>query len=238
MTPLLEVRNLSVAVGGQTLVDGVGFTLAEGEGLAIIGPNGAGKTILLRALLGLMPYSGSVRWAPGVRIGYVPQKIDFDRYLPMSVEDFFAAKLKIARIPRAALDEPLSVVGFAKEMLRKNMGHLSFGQFQKALIVFALLGDPQVLILDEATLGVDVPYETYVYDRIAELRAKRRLAIVLVSHELEIVYRYTTKVLCLNRRVICMGAPQEALNERVLKELYKEATLYVHHHDHDAPHDL
>ncbi|MBI2514621.1 metal ABC transporter ATP-binding protein [Candidatus Wolfebacteria bacterium] len=230
MKTLLSVKNLNVSFGNQKILEDVSFEVEKGESLAIVGPNGAGKTILFKALLGLTPFSGEIKWQPNVKIGYVPQKIDFDRYLPMSLGDFLLAKARILNLPAEIVEEKLNIVGFSQETLKTGLGNLSFGQFQKALIVFALIGDPDVLLLDEATLGVDAPYETYIYEIIRRLEKERALTTLLISHEVEIVYRYTTRVLCLNRKMICIGPPQEALNEETLKSLYKEATVYHHRH--------
>lgn len=230
MEPLLNVKDLSVSFGNQKILDKISFDVEKGDSLAIIGPNGAGKTVLFHALLGFIPYSGEINWQPDVKIGYVPQKIDLDRYLPLSLGDFLFAKAKILNLSMKEAERNLSVVGFTKEMLKHSLGKLSFGQFQKALIVFALIGNPDVLLLDEATLGVDAPYETYIYDIIEKLQKERDLTIILISHEFEIVYKHASKVLCLNRRMLCFGTPEEAINEKTLKELYKEGTHYQHRH--------
>ena len=231
MPPILSVKDLSVSLGGQKILENINFEVREGESLAIIGPNGAGKTVLFRALLGFIPYFGEIVWQPGIRVGYVPQKIDFDRYLPLSLEDFLCAKAKILNLPKKEIEKNLGAVGFSKSILKSSLGNLSFGQFQKALILFALIGDPDTLLLDEPTLGVDAPYETYIYEIVHRLQTERKLTILLISHEIEIVYRYTTKVLCLNKKMLCLGTPQEALTEKNLAALYKETTIYHHHHE-------
>lgn len=231
MQALLSVHNLNVVIGQQHILQDVSFEVQQGESFAILGPNGAGKTILLKALLSLVPHTGTIRWRPGVRIGYAPQRIDFDRYLPVSLGDFLTAKAKIQGLSREEIYSLLPVVGFSRETLDHRFGTLSYGQFQKALIIFGLLGDPDVLLLDEATLGVDMPYEKHIYEVLEKLRKEKKLTIIIVSHELEIVYKYTSRVLCLNRQMVCVGLPKEALTEKTLKELYKESTFYVHHHE-------
>lgn len=229
--PILSVKKLSVSLGGQKILEDISFEVEKGESLAIIGPNGAGKTVLFRALLGFIPYEGEVRWQAGIKIGYVPQKIDFDRYLPLTVGDFLAAKVKILNLPQKEVERNLGVVGFLRQILKSNLGSLSFGQFQKVLIIFALIGDPDVLLLDEATLGVDTPYESYIYEIIYKLQNERQLTILLISHEIEIVYKYTSKVLCLNRKMLCFGLPTDTLTEKTLDKLYKKTVMYRHHHD-------
>ncbi|MBI3638258.1 metal ABC transporter ATP-binding protein [Candidatus Wolfebacteria bacterium] len=230
MTSILSVKNLNVSFGNHKILEGVSFEISKGESLAIIGPNGAGKTILFRALLGLIPYEGEITWQRGVKIGYVPQKVDFDRYLPLSLEDFLLAKIKVLGLPKKEMEKNLEVVGFSKNILKSSLGNLSFGQFQKALILFALIGDPDVLMLDEATLGVDAPYETYIYEIIYKLQTERKLTILLISHEFEIVYKYTSKILCLNKKMLCFGTAEETLTDKNLAQLYKDTAVYKHHH--------
>lgn len=99
MPPILSVKNVGVLLAGKTIVEGISFELARGDSLAVIGPNGSGKTVLLRALLGIAPHSGDVVWAPGVKVGYVPQKIDADRHLPLSIGDLLRAKSRVVRLP-------------------------------------------------------------------------------------------------------------------------------------------
>lgn len=231
MEQILSVKNLNVYFGDQKAVEDVSFEVDKGESVAIIGPNGAGKTVLFRAILGLLPFKGKVAWRPGVKIGYVPQKIDFDRYLPLTVEDFLRAKILALGLRDSEIEKNFGVVGFKKENLKMALGSLSFGQFQKVLILFALVGDPDVLMLDEATLGVDTPYETYIYEIIYKLQKERGLAIMLISHEFEVVYKYTSKVMCLNKKMVCFGAPEHALTEGNLAALYKDSAHYHHHHE-------
>lgn len=230
MTSLLSVKNLNVVLGNQKILEDVAFELNKGDGLAIIGPNGAGKTVLFKALLGIVPYTGQINWQPNVKIGYVPQKVDIDRYLPLTLEDFLFAKIKTLGLDKSEIKNNLEIVGLKPGILKSTVGHLSFGQFQKALIVFALLGSPDVLLLDEATVGVDVPYETQIYEIIRRLQEKRELTVVTISHELEIVYRYATKVLCLNRKMLCFGAPREELTKEAIVSIYNHAAIYHHQH--------
>jgi ABC-type Mn2+/Zn2+ transport system ATPase subunit len=230
----LEVRNLSVSVDGTHLLDDVSFDLGVGERLIIIGPNGAGKTVLIKSLLGLMKYDGEVEWAKDVRIGYVPQKIDADRHLPITYRDLFVSKCSIVGEPVEKISEITESVGLAKRMLETPVGHLSGGQFQLGLIAFALIGKPNVLILDEPTASVDEPGEEHIYSLIHRLQQQYDLSVIAVSHDLSFVYKHATKVLCLNRRSVCMGKP-EVVTPSVLSELYGESqSLYVHHHDHSG----
>jgi ABC-type Mn2+/Zn2+ transport system ATPase subunit len=114
-------------------------------------------------------------------------------------------------------------------MLEIPVGHLSGGQFQRGLIGFALIGNPNVLLLDEPTASIDEPGEEHIYELIHRLQDQYNLAVITVSHDLSFVYRYATKVLCLNRRSVCMGAPREALTPEVLEQLYGPSHGYYQH---------
>lgn len=228
---LLTVKSLSVRIDGKVIVENVSFELEASDRLSILGPNGAGKTMLLKALLNLVPYSGEIVWGPAVRVGYVPQKIDADRHLPLTYRDLFISKCGIAKVPTGQIEEISQSVGMTKAMLNTPVGHLSGGYFQRGLIGFALIGKPNVLLLDEPTASIDEPGEEHIYELIHRLQEQYKLAVITVSHDLSFVYRYATRVLCLNKRSVCIGTPREALTAEVLEELYGPL-LSHYHHDH------
>jgi len=229
---LLRVKHLSIQLEDRTVVEDLSFELAAGERLSILGPNGAGKTVLLKALLKLLPHRGEIVWAPHVRIGYVPQKIDADTHLPLTFIDLFRAKCATQKISFNQVSEITSRVGLTTQVLATPVGHLSGGQFQRGLIAFSLLGDPNVLLMDEPTASVDEPGEEHIYELINRLQTQHQLASIMVSHDLSFVFRYATKVLCLNRQQVCFGSPKETLSTDVLTKLYGESVgFYDHHHD-------
>ncbi len=240
MAKAVSVANLSVAFDNRVVVNDLSFDLEQGEILAVIGPNGSGKTVLLKTLLGLLPHTGDIEWMPDAKLGYVPQKIDADRHLPMNMEDLLAAKAAVMGLDKTAVQNAVQAVGLGKDLLRTPVGHLSGGQFQKALIAFAVLGKPNIILFDEPTASLDQLSEEHIYDLMHDLQEKQGMTIILVSHELSVVYRYATKVLCLNWEKICFGAPEEALNTEVLKKLYgsphKLHSPQAHHVHHDEQH--
>src|SRR5690348_2369167 len=217
---LLSVKSLSVRIEDKLIVDDVSFELSERERLSILGPNGAGKTVLLKALLGLLPSTGDILWATQARIGYVPQKIDAEIHLPLTFNDLFQAKCHILKVPIPSARGVAESVGLTKDILSTPVGHLSGGQFQRGLIGFALIGEPNVLLLDEPTASVDEPGEEHIYELIHRLQEERNLASIMVSHDLSFVFRYATTVLCLNRQRVCFGSPRDALSHYVLEKLY------------------
>jgi zinc transport system ATP-binding protein len=230
---VLEVENLSVSFGDLRVLDSVSFAVERGSALAIIGPNGAGKSVLLRAIIGSLVHTGSVRWAPGTRIGFVPQKLDLDRDLPLTGNDLIRAK---AHVHRASIDEvarTIAMVGLGAAEMGRAIGAMSGGQFQRLLIAMALVGDPTVLLLDEPAAGVDAPGQAHLSELIDRLRADRAVTVVLISHDLSVVFSNATNVLCLgNRTAAAFGPPREVLTPSMLTELYgTQMGLHVHSHD-------
>ena len=233
MASILTIEDLRVEFDGESAIENLTFTLEPGESLAIIGPNGAGKTVLLRSLLGMTSYKGTIAWGEHVRIGYVPQKIEADRHLPVNVQNLLHAKAATLHIPKSEVQKTIAMVGLNEKTLATPVGHLSGGQFQRSLIAFALLGSPNVLILDEPTASIDKPGEEAIYELLHRLHDKLGMALILVSHDLSVVYRYADKVLCLNRSGVCYGSPEEALTPDVLARLYGSKSKYYQHHSHD-----
>src|SRR5947209_8258025 len=153
----LEVRHLSVQFDETKILSDLSFAVSRVDALAVIGPNGDGKSVLLRALIRAIPFTGSVEWAPGTRIGYVPQKLDLQRDVPITGSDFLRARAELARGSGTDIARALSMVGVSAETARQPIGTLSVGQFQRMLVAFALVGGPNILMLDEPTAGVDEP---------------------------------------------------------------------------------
>ncbi len=205
------------------------FAVEKGSTLAVIGPNGSGKTVLFRALIGALPCTGVIRWAPGTRLGYVPQKLDIERDLPLTGRDFLHAKAKVVDVSRREVDRSLELVSLASGVAEQPIGSLSGGQFQRLLLAFALLGAPTVLLFDEPTAGVDEPGEERLYETIRRLQVERGLTLLLISHELSLVGRYATRVLCLSREPPCFGPPDEILTPEVIEQVYGTPLKYHRH---------
>jgi zinc transport system ATP-binding protein len=230
---VLSVQKLRVGFGDRAVIHDLSFEVARGENLAIIGPNGAGKTVLLRALLNLVPYEGLIRWAPDVKLGYVPQSIAADRQLPLHVRDLLGAKARLLKLPPDSIRTAAQIVNLAPEILDARVGVLSGGQFQKMLITFALLGDPNVLLVDEPTASLDELAQEHIYELLEKLRLERNLTVILVSHDLSVVFQFATRVLCLSGERPCYGAPRDILTPETLAAVYSGVPKFYHHaHDH------
>ncbi|MBI2064113.1 MAG: metal ABC transporter ATP-binding protein [Candidatus Yanofskybacteria bacterium] len=236
---ILNIENLGVKFDQNEVLKGLGFFVQKGDVLAIIGPNGSGKSVLFRALLGLIPYSGKIEWAKGLRLSYVPQKLNIDKELPLSVEEFLKIKSKnhnkiISVLNSVGLSDKDHEKGhLARHLLKQRLGWLSGGQLQRVLIAWAVLDDPDVLLFDEPTSGIDIGGEETIYNLLRKLKEERNLTMLLISHDLNIVYKYANNVICLNKEMICYGVPSEVLDPSALTKLYGgEAGFYKHEHGH------
>ena len=229
MEHALQVTDLSIAFGAVPVIHDLGFSVPRGSTLAIIGPNGAGKTLLFRALIGAVPHGGVVRWAPATRIGYVPQKLDIQRDLPVTGDDLLAAKAAVLPASGREARHALELVGLAPEHAARPIGTLSGGQFQRLLLAMSLLGQPNVLLFDEPAAGVDEPGQEQLYEMIHRVQQADGLTLLLISHELSVVYRHATNVLCLSRERPWFGPPSEVLTPATIEQLYG-APLRYHRH--------
>lgn len=228
---ILAVKNLTIILDRQTIVEDLSFEVKKGEYLTIIGPNGSGKTSLFRALIGVLPYKGAVEWDPGIAVGYVPQKLDLERNVPLSLRDFLYTKTRTTTPDE--LQKYLALVHLPLDLLSQPLGTLSGGEFQRALVAFALMGETNVLLFDEPTAGIDKPSEEQIYETLHRLQDERGLTIITISHDLSLVNRYADKVLCLNKRNICFGIPEDVLRSETLAELYGHEHYKFFHHMHD-----
>ena len=229
--PALTVVNLSVDFDRTNVIEKLSFEVTHGSALAIIGPNGAGKSVLAKALIGALPHEGTIRWEANTKIGYVPQKLDIERDLPITSGDFLRAKAAVARASDADVAKSLGLVGLKQESVGKPIGALSGGQFQRLLVAAALIGYPTVLLLDEPTAGVDEPGQDTLNDTLDHLRKERGLTILFISHDLSVVYQHATNVLCLSRGRTCFGVPRNILTPELLAELYGAPVAYHVHND-------
>lgn len=224
------MRDLTIKFGNRAVVQNLSFSVEPGENLAIIGPNGAGKSVLLKALLNLIPYEGAIEWASDARLGYVPQKVAADRQLPLKVTDLLAAKARMLRISAQNADAVAERVGLTRELLGTSVGILSGGEFQKALIAFALLGNPNVLLFDEPMASLDELTEEHIYELLRDLQREQSLTVLLVSHDLSVVYQSATNVLCLSKGKPCFGPPVQILTPQTLEAVYSAPVKFHHHH--------
>jgi zinc transport system ATP-binding protein len=231
MDNILNVRHLAVHFGRRQVLRDLSFTVERGTSLAILGPNGAGKTVLFRSLVGAAHFEGTVEWAAGTRIGYVPQKLDLERDIPITGLDFLTARAALARDAKTDIPRVLELVGIPSDVANQPIGVLSGGQFQRLLLAFALVGDPNVLLLDEPTAGVDEPGQEQLNELVGSLQRDHALTVLFISHELTVVSRYATNVLCLSHGAACFGPPRTVLTPDLLRDIYR-TDVHYHVHNH------
>ncbi|MCB1788812.1 MAG: zinc ABC transporter ATP-binding protein ZnuC [Gammaproteobacteria bacterium] len=232
--PLIVGRDLGVCVNGRELIRHIDFTLQRGRILTVIGPNGAGKTTLVRLALGLIkPTSGTITRTRGIRIGYMPQRLALSDSMPLSVHRFLA----LSRAPAHAIEATAGQLGVTA-LLRSPMQRLSGGETQRVLLARALLGEPDLLVLDEPVQGIDVNGQAELYRLIVGLRDTRGCGVMMVSHDLHLVMAATDEVLCINQHVCCSGHPEAVSQHPAYLDLFgaldtNTLAVYTHHHDHE-----
>jgi zinc transport system ATP-binding protein len=222
----LQVKNLEVVLNNQKIIEDLSFKVKKGEALVVLGPNGAGKTTLLRALLNIIPYKGEVRWSVE-NISYLPPKELMQRkeIIPLTVEDFYGLK----EISKSKALKNLESVGLSNKVFRQRIVHLSTGQFQRLSIAWALVDRPDTLLFDEPTSGIDIGGTETIYTLLHGFWEKYNMTIILVTHDLSVVWEHADNVLCLNKRGICYGVPARALTTENLKKLYGVGVKYYKH---------
>jgi zinc transport system ATP-binding protein len=241
---VVEMRDVHVALQGNPVLRGVSLQIPSGEIVALIGPNGSGKTTLLRCLLGLQRLDRGEVLLFGKknrdlhRIGYVPQRLVLERSFILSVREFLALRLRATRhwfwkphrVTDKAICSTFEEIGI-QQVLDRPIAQLSGGQLQRVLIAFSLLNNPELLLLDEPTAGVDTPGEQSFYELIAGVQKRHGLTVVLVSHDLSMVYRHASWIYALNGVICCEGTPEQVINAESLRHAYGiHVSPYGHHH--------
>jgi zinc transport system ATP-binding protein len=231
---LISVQNLSVAYGANTVLRDVSLCVKSAEIVTIVGPNGSGKTSLLRAIIGaVQAIQGNITRKPGLKVGYVPQKLAIDPTLPLTVARFLRLTEPVSPAQSAAALEAAGL----PDLRTRQMSQLSGGQFQRVLLARALIGAPDILLLDEATQGLDQPGSASFYRQIEAVRRETGCAVLMISHDLHVVMAASDRVICLNGHVCCQGAPAAVASAPEYRALFGSGTggalaLYQHEHDH------
>lgn len=235
--PLVELTDVNLTLQKREILQQINVRVSRGEILTIVGPNGAGKTTLLRIALGLLtPQSGSVYMTPGLKLGYMPQRLHLDATFPLTVRRFLA--LGGAK-DLSAIEVALAEVG-AIHVRDASMANLSGGELQRVLLARALLRNPDLLVLDEPVQGVDVHGQVELYQLLTRIRDQYQCAILMVSHDLHLVMAATDRVICLNRHICCKGTPEVVTADPAYLELFGPIgaqSLAVYTHDSDHRHD-
>ena len=236
--PLAALEGLGVTIAGRSILHDVGLRIGRGEIITVIGPNGAGKTTLIKVLLGLQrASSGRVFVQPGLKIGYMPQRLQIEDILPLTVRRFLGLA---GRFARARIEAGLAEVG-AINLIDQPVQAISGGEMQRVLLARAVLREPDLLVLDEPAQGVDVAGQSELYRLIARIRERHGCAVLMVSHDLHLVMEAADSVVCLNQHVCCTGHPEAVSQHPEYLKLFgpdEARGLAVYTHDHDHHHNL
>jgi zinc transport system ATP-binding protein len=225
---LIKINDLNVQYGNKKVLQNFNLILAEREIVTIVGPNGSGKTTLFKAIIGTTPIkTGTVELKPNLKIGYVPQQLNIDRSLPLTVDRFL-------RLTQNKLKNTLKIVNI-EDILNVQISNLSGGQMQRVLLASAIVNRPDVLLLDEATRGLDQPGTAAFYRLVETIRKETGCAILMISHDLHVVMAASDRVICLNTHICCEGAPQAVARSPEYKALFGPDidgafALYQHSH--------
>ena len=231
---LIKISNLEVKYGSKFVLKNMNLSLNAGEIVTIVGPNGSGKTTLFKAIIGTVPLSkGTIEINPNLRIGYVPQQLKIDQTLPITVERF----LKLSNINFEKSQDKTELILGSKDLLDVQINSLSGGEMQRVLLARALINDPQILLLDEATRGLDQPGVAAFYRKIENIRKSTNCAILMISHDLHVVMSSSDRVICVNGHICCQGTPEIVATSPEYQALFGgdvdgTFALYRHHHDH------
>jgi len=235
---LLAANGINKTLAARKILQGIDLEIEEGQIVTLIGPNGAGKTTLVRVLLGLLPKdAGSVYLRPGLRIGYMPQRMNIESTMPITVHRFLRLSSPCSDKKIEEVLEQLTIAHLSKQQLISISG----GELQRVLLARALLRDPHLLILDEPAQGVDIAGQSELYELISKIRHENGCSVLMISHDLHLVMSSTDEVVCLNHHVCCHGKPDQVSTDPAFLELFgtnvsTNLAVYTHHHNHE--HDI
>jgi zinc transport system ATP-binding protein len=246
---LLSIRDLNVELGGNRILKGLNAEIAHGQITALIGLNGCGKTTLLRSILRENAYRGEIQFHCGhdhskpapEHIGYVPQKLNIDARLPLTVRDLLALALQrrpiflgISRETNNRIEAIINTVKAPLALLDKPVEKISGGELQRVLLGLAIHPQPELLLLDEPAAGIDFQHAEDFYHMIARLNRESGVTILLVSHDLSVVSHHAHNVLCLkDGRIQCQGTPKEVLTPELIAQTFgAETGVFAHSHPH------
>jgi len=231
---LSYLKNISLKLNEQQILKNINLRINRGQITTLIGPNGGGKTSIARILIGILkPSSGEVFIQKNIKIGYVPQKLEIEKTIPLRVMDFLELFAQKNTKNQLLIIKKLNI----GTILEKSLHQISIGQMQKILLAQALMNSPDLLVLDEPTSNMDISAQADFYNLLEEIRKQQNCAILLISHDLHIVMQQTNQVICVNHHICCEGNPESINNHPEYLSLFgkhkiNNIAIYPHHHDH------
>lgn len=240
MQEVIKLENVTYRYNSDLVLENISFKADQGDLLGIIGPNGAGKTTLFSLILGLLEgYQGKITvFGEDIRnnrkilkkIGYIPQKNIIDQGFPATVEEIVSLGV-FERKTKDKIISAINTVGLL-EQKHKRIGELSGGQQQRILIAKALVNEPQLLILDEPTTGIDLETQNKFYALLRKLNSENKITIILASHDLDAINKLANKIACVNRKMSFHGDAREFFGNEQLIKSYSESSMQAHMHLH------
>jgi zinc transport system ATP-binding protein len=237
---VINLENVTYKYNSDLVLENISFKADQGDLLGIIGPNGAGKTTLFSLILGLLEgYQGKITvFSEDIRnnrkilkkIGYIPQKNIIDQGFPATVEEIVSLGV-FERKTKDKIISAINTVGLL-EQKHKRIGELSGGQQQRILIAKALVNEPQLLILDEPTTGIDLETQNKFYALLRKLNSENKITIILASHDLDAINKLANKIACVNRKMSFHGDAREFFGNEQLLKSYSESSMQAHMHLH------
>ena len=226
---LIKVENLTVSISKENVLENINFEIKKNDFFTILGPNGAGKSTLLKAIIGLIPYKGKISIKKDTKLSFLPERLSRKKFkeLPLTIKDFFNFQ-KISEQEILHILEEVQIKN-PKEFLSKNPGNLSSGEFQRMLIAWSIVKKPDILLFDEPMTGIDIGAKQTIYSLFEKFKKEWDLTIVMITHDLNVVYASSNKVLCLYKKNTCFGKPEEILTPQKLQELYKTPIKFYKH---------
>lgn len=234
--PLLKLNQVSKSYHKNLVLENVSFAVNRGETVTLIGPNGAGKSTLMKISLGILgATSGSVEREKGISIGYMPQKVMIDNALPLSVKDFLYLRPKTTYDDVKKVLETVRLSRLADHPVQSASG----GEMQRILLARAILGKPDLLVLDEPVQGIDIMGQQEIYGLIAQIRDETNCGVLMISHDLHLVMASTDQVLCLNRHICCSGTPEFVKDNPEYHAMMGRPMegVAIYNHQHSEGHD-
>lgn len=241
MQEVIKLENVTYRYNSDLVLENISFKADQGDLLGIIGPNGAGKTTLFSLILGLLEgYQGKITvFGEDIRnnrkvlkkIGYIPQKNIIDKGFPATVEEIVSLGV-FERKTKDKIISAIKTVGLL-EQKHKRIGELSGGQQQRILIAKALVNEPQLLILDEPTTGIDLETQNKFYALLRKLNSENKITIILASHDLDAINKLANKIACVNRKMSFHGDAREFFGNEQLLKSYSESSMQAHMHSHN-----
>ena len=235
LNALISAKNINVFKNDKFILQNVDVQINKNDFITIIGPNGAGKTMLLKCIMGFYkPDNGTIIKKENLKIGYMPQSTNIINTMPINVKSFVTLRKKYDQVSlkQVVIETKIG------EIIDKQISILSGGEMQRILLARSLLNNPELIILDEPAQNLDIAGQMNFYELLQSIYSKRKLSILMVSHDLHLVMVSTKKVLCLSNHICCSGKPQQIAQDPEFismfgKDMANMMAVYQHNHNNN-----